>query len=80
METLLLHGASDFNEGDHIDQYVLLECVQVGGEGALWTARHHNNHQIVIIKFVSKPEWHSLELFEAERAPIVGLNHSPKYS
>ena len=75
METLLLHGASDFNEGDHIDQYVLLECVQVGGEGALWTARHHNNHQIVIIKFVSKPEWHSLELFEAERAPIVGLNH-----
>ena len=75
METLILQSTSDFNEGDHIDEYVLLECVQVGGEGALWTARHQNNHQVVIIKFVSKPDWHSLELFEIERAPIIGLDH-----
>jgi len=75
METKILQHTADFNEGDHVDDYVLLECVQVGGEGALWTARHRANHQIVMMKFVSKPEWSSEESFEMEISPVSGLAH-----
>jgi len=75
METKILQHTADFNPGDRVDEYVLLECVQVGGEGALWTARHHDNHQIVMMKFVSIPDWSSEETFDLERSPISGLDH-----
>ena len=75
METKILQHTADFNEGDHVDNYVLLECVQVGGEGALWTARNRDNHQIVMMKFVSKPDWNSEETFDLERSPISGVDH-----
>ena len=75
METKILQHTADFNEGDHVDEYVLLECVQVGGEGALWTAKHRDNHQIVMMKFVSKPDWSSEETFDLERSPISGIDH-----
>jgi serine/threonine protein kinase len=75
METKILQHTADFNEGDRVGDYILLECVQVGGEGALWTARHQGNHQIVMMKFVSKPDWNSEETFDLERSPNAGLNH-----
>ncbi len=75
METKILQHTADLKEGDHINGYELLECVQVGGEGALWTARHRDHRHIVMMKFVSKPDWHTLEMFEAERAPILSLDH-----
>ena len=66
----------EFWPGDQVGNYILIELLQVGGESPIWSAYHHQDKNVVVIKFFPKVgESNPNSLIVEDQDIIVKLNH-----